>query len=513
MSLLEIKGLTHSFGENLLYRDAGLTLEKGEHIGIVGQNGTGKTTLIRICTEQVIPDAGRILLQPGVSIGYLDQYAKTDGQVTMQNFLKSAFSELYQMERGMIRRYEKAADGDEASLRTAARYQEELEVQDFYSIDTRMEQVANGLGLHSIGLDRRMEQMSSGQRAKVILAKLLLEKPDILLLDEPTNFLDREHIAWLADRLSSLENSYMVISHDFSFLDKVSNRICDIDNATITKYYGSYTEFLKKKTFLREDYIRQYSAQQKEIKRTEEFIRKNIAGRKSKMAKGRQKQLNRMEKMEALEEKEIKPYFHFPELPLTDAEHLTVKNLAVGYYYPILKHISFRIKGGQKAVMTGFNGIGKSTLLKTLMGQIPSMEGHFDFSPQAKIGYFEQELGWPDDTRTPIQIVSDAVPDRIVKEIRKHLAQCGISARHAMQPIGTLSGGEQVKVKMALLTLAPCNFLILDEPTNHLDVSAKDSLKTALCEFSGTVLLVSHEEIFYRDWIEKVIDVEKCQAD
>lgn len=291
MSLLEIEGLTHSFGDNLLYKDAHLSLNKGEHIGIVGPNGTGKSTLIRICTEQAVPDAGRIIWQPKISIGYLDQYAEIDPDITMYSFLKLAFSKLYDIEKAMALLYEKAADGNMDYLNRAASFQEELEIHDFYSIETRIEQVAAGLGLQAIGLERPVGKMSGGQRAKVILAKMLLEKPDVLLLDEPTNFLDKEHVSWLADYLSSLENAFMVVSHDYAFLDKTVNRICDIDHHTITKYFGAYSEFLKKKTRLQEDYARQYSAQQKEIRKTEEFIQKNIAGRKSRMARGRQNSL------------------------------------------------------------------------------------------------------------------------------------------------------------------------------------------------------------------------------
>ena len=509
MSLLEIHGLTHSFGENLLYKNAELTLNKGEHIGIVGKNGTGKSTLVKICTDQVLPDTGEIIWQANTFIGYLDQYAEIDHRLTMRDFLKSVFSRLYHIEAEMASLYEKAANGDMGCLGRAAQLQECLEMEDFCSIDTRIEQVASGLGLFAVGLDRTIDQMSGGQRAKVILAKLLLEKPDVLLLDEPTNFLDKEHVAWLADYLSELENAFMAVSHDFAFLDKIANRICDIDNYQITKYYGTYSEFLKKKTLLREDYVRQYSAQQREIKKTEEFIRKNIAGRKSKMARGRQKQLDRMDKLEALDQKEIKPMFHFPALSLTNTEHLLVSNLAVGYYYPVLSDISFAIKGGQKVVITGFNGIGKSTLLKTLIGHLPALHGQFKFSAQVTFGYFEQDLVWADSNRTPIDILSDAHPDMVMKEIRKHLAQCGISSKHAMQPIGSFSGGEQAKVKMCLLTLIPCNFLILDEPTNHLDAQAKGALKEAMINFPGTVLLVSHEENFYYGWVHRVISIEK----
>ncbi|MDC7291750.1 ATP-binding cassette domain-containing protein [Blautia schinkii] len=510
MSLLEITGLSHSFGDNLLYKDSELSLNKGEHIGVVGQNGTGKSTLIKICTEQVIPDTGRIIWQPNITIGYLDQYAQIDAGMTMKAFLKSAFSDLYSIEKMMNQLYEQATDNNIAGLELAAHYQEKLELSDFYLIDTHIEQVTSGLGLLAIGLERPIEHMSGGQRAKVILAKLLLEKPDILLLDEPTNFLDKEHITWLADYLSNLENAFLVVSHDFGFLDKISNRICDIDNNKITKYYGTYSEFLRKKTLLREDYVRQYSAQQKEIKKTEDFIQKYKAGRKAKMARGRQKQLDRLDRMEALDEKEIKPVFRFSKLPLTDTTHLMVRHLSVGYQYPVLSDIYFTIKGGQKVVITGFNGIGKSTLLKTLIGQIPILQGEFSVSEQVTIGYFEQDLVWADGTMTPLQIISNAYPDLPIKEVRKHLAQCGVSSKHAMQQIDTLSGGEQAKVKMCLLTMYPCNFLILDEPTNHLDMQAKDALRAALQEFSGTVLLVSHEEAFYRDWAQRVIHIEKA---
>ena len=348
MSLLEITNLSHSFSENVLYKNADFSLNKGEHVGIVGQNGTGKSTLIKLCTGQLLPDDGRVTWQSKTSIGYLDQYAEINLQLDMKSFLKTAFLNLYDLEEKMNYLYENMQEGDFQNLNTAARYQEELERQDFYLIDTKIEQVATGLGLLAIGLDRPIAQMSGGQRAKVILAKLLLEKPDVLLLDEPTNFLDKEHVDWLSEYLCGLNNAFMVVSHDYAFLEKISNRICDIDNHKITKYYGTYSEFLRKKTALREDYIRQYSAQQKEIKKTEEFIRKNIAGRKSKMARGRQKQLdrNRMDKAAVKE-------YRKSRLSITISEYLTVQrsmyiwekryNTAMLYRYPKSKKYPYEI--------------------------------------------------------------------------------------------------------------------------------------------------------------------------
>ena len=508
MSLLEITNLSHSFGDKILFKNTEMIINKGEHIGLVGQNGTGKSTLIKICTDQIIPDEGQMIWQPEVSIGYLDQYARIDQDMTMRVFLKQAFKALYEMEIEMNELYEKSVDGNTAFLKQAAYYQEQLEQKNFYMIDTYIEQVAQGLGLLSIGMERSLKEMSGGQRAKVILAKLLLEKPDVLLLDEPTNFLDQEHISWLAEYLSGLDNAYMVISHDDTFLEKITSHICDIDNQKIAKYYGTYSAFCRKKIMLREDYIRQYVNQQKEIEKTEAFIRKNIAGIKSKMARGRRKQLERMDRMEALSQKEIRPAFHIKELPVTNTEHLLVKHLSVGYQYPILSNLNFTVSGGQKVVITGFNGIGKTTLLKTLVNKIPAINGAFHFSEQVTAGYFEQDLIWEDAELSPFQIVSDHNPALSNKEIRIQLARCGISGKHVMQAIGTLSGGEQTKVKMCLLLMQPYNFLIMDEPTNHLDKQAKESLKLALSEFGGTVLLVSHEEEFYKDWAQQVIDIK-----
>lgn len=509
MSLLKITQLSHSFGDQVLYCNGEFSLNKGEHMGIVGQNGAGKSTLIKICTGKVIPDSGHISWKPNLTAGCLDQYANVEKQISMEQFLKAAFANLYETERKMNTYYELAAAGQERFLDCAASCQEQLERNDFYRIDTKIAQVAEGLGLIDVGLNQLMGQMSGGQRAKAILAKLLLEKPDVMLLDEPTNFLDKDHITWLADYLSNSESTFAVVSHDCDFLEKISNVICHIDQRKLKKYYGTYSDFLKKEAFLREDYMRKYSAQQRQIKKTEEFIRKNIAGRKTKMAQGRRKQLNRMVRLKALEEKEGTPDFQFSTLYHSAGEILRAEHLTIGYQQPLLSNISFTMKGGQKMAISGFNGIGKSTLIKTLVGQLAPLQGSAAFASQIKIGYFDQELSWKRGTKTPIELISDYKPELTERELRRNLDRCGISRQHAAQSIETLSGGEQAKVKLCLLTLNPHDFLIMDEPTNHLDNGAKDALKTALVEFKGAVLLVSHEESFYKDWISDILELKK----
>lgn len=509
MSLLEIEGLTHSFGENILYENAALTLNRGEHAGVVGKNGAGKSTLIKICTGRLPADSGHVVWAPGIKTGCLDQYAEIEKTMTVMGFLRSAFADLEKVERQMLKYYERAAQGDEKYLEKAAECQQELEIRDYYSADTKIEQVMEGLGLSSLGGEHFISEMSGGQRAKIILAKILLEEPDVLLLDEPTNFLDHEHVAWLAGYLSQIENAFLVVSHDDEFLNLVSNRIFDVDQKTITKYYGTYTEFQEKKAARQKTYERRYNAQQKKIRATEEFIRKNIAGRKSRMAKGRRKQLERMMKIGTPDQREEKPFFKFREIPSNHTEYLTVKQLSVGYDVPILRGIEFNLMSGQKAVITGFNGIGKSTLIKTLTGQIKSIDGQFRLSDQAETAYFEQDFSWEDKTKTPVEIISEYNPDLTAGEVRRYLARCGIGKKHALQEIHTLSGDEQAKVKLCLLTLKPCNFLILDEPTNHLDVTAKEALREAIMKFQGTVLLVSHGESFYKDWVQKIIHIGK----
>ncbi|WP_079908922.1 ABC-F family ATP-binding cassette domain-containing protein [Paenibacillus sp. 32352] len=508
MSLLEVYDMSHAYGDKVLYRNVQLELYKGEHLGVVGQNGTGKSTLIRILTGEIIPDSGTIKWQPHCKIGHLDQYAEISGSKSILQYLQAAFAEAYELEAELNRLYEQsAATGDEALLLKAAEVQERLDALDYFSIDSLISKVVHGLGIDAIGIDRSIESLSGGQRAKVILAKLLLEKPDVLLLDEPTNFLDKEHVDWLAEYLSLSKQAFIVVTHHYEFLEAVATSICDIEGQTVRKYYGTFKQFLKQKAHLREDHIRQYHAQQKKIEQTEAYIRKNKAGVNSRIARGRQKQLDRLERI-APPTFVSKPSITFRELPLTSQAVLEVSQLEVGYGKPLLPKLNFSMAGGEKLVITGFNGIGKSTLLKTLVGKLPRLSGTFKFAEQAKLGYFEQDLRWEDDGMTPVQIIAEAFPQMNGKDIRRHLSRCGIKEAHVMQSIRTLSGGEQSKVKLCRMLLKGSNVLILDEPTNHLDAETKDALQSALIKFTGSILLVSHEQSFYQEWADRVLDME-----
>lgn len=511
MSLLEVKNLSHTYGDKKLYSNACFELYKGEHMGVVGINGAGKSTLLKIICGTVIPDEGEIKWQPNINIGILDQYAEIIEDYSVYDYLKTAFDELYKIEEKLNKLYEEmACNVNENIMKKAALYQEVLEEKEFYSIDSSIKKVATGLGIDVIGYDKELKKLSGGQRAKVILAKLLLQNPDMLLLDEPTNFLDKEHIKWLSEYLGNFKGAFIIVSHDFNFLDKITTCICDIDHKNIRKYNCGYCKFLKQKERLKEDYVRRYSEQQREIQKLEKYIAKNkVRASTAKMAKGREKQLNKIERMDAPSFKTLKPIIKFKYTEATPNIALSVKNLEVGYKYAILPKLNFSIKNGEKVVITGFNGIGKSTLLKTIVGEIKNLSGKVKFGENIKLGYYEQDLKWENDKLTPLEIILDEFPKMTYNEIRKHLSQCGVKSETALQSIKSLSGGEQSKVKLCRLTLISCNLLILDEITNHMDLECKEALKEALISYEGTVILVSHEASFYKDLADRIIDVEK----
>ena len=433
---------------------------------------------------------------------------KIDRQYTVFDYLRTAFQALYDRESALTETYaQMAEDCSEELIAKASADQEFLESSGFYELDTTILKVANGLGVAALGMDSILATLSGGQRAKVIFAKLLLEKPDVLLLDEPTNFLDAEHIEWLIGYLNDFEGAFIVISHDFDFLDKVTNCICNIEFGTITKYSGNFSKFLEIKDLKREGVIREFKSQQVQIKKYEDYIAKNGArASTANSAKSRQKMLDRIEKIE-LPKNIAKPTFQFTSLPVPTQRTLVVKDLHIGYSDPLLPKMNFHMAPGQKVVITGFNGIGKSTLIKTLIRQVPAISGDFHFAENVKVAYYEQDLVWENPNQTPLQIMTEKFSRLSGSQIRKYLAQCGVQAKNVMQPISSLSGGEQSKVKICMLMLTKANLLILDEPTNHLDVDAKEVLMNELIRWQGNIILVTHEPSFYKEWADKVINI------
>jgi ATPase subunit of ABC transporter with duplicated ATPase domains len=509
VALLDVENISMGFADKKLYDDASFTLNKGEHMGIVGQNGVGKSTLIKIITGVELPVSGTVKWQNNISVGYLDQYADIPEGMTLIEFLHTAYQHLYDQSHHMQKLYEEYAESfDDKLLEQAGRIQEELEANQFYDIETEIERVITGLGLNDVKRDQPIANMSGGQRSKIILAKLILENPDVILLDEPTNYLDTAHITWLEDYLNSFSGAVMVISHDYDFLEHVTNCIVNIAFGKITKYRGDFKSAMRQRAEREKAQQREYDKQQVQIEKAKAFIRKNKAGSKSTMAKSREKMLSHMEIVDP-PSTNIHASFNFPYEDTGSQNALVVDELSVGYDKPLLKPVSFSVNTDEKVGFQGFNGVGKSTLIKSILGIIQPKGGQAHFSPSAKVSYFSQDLIWDNNNETPLQIIQNKFPKLEQKIIRTKLGKCGLDAANAVKPIGELSGGEQTKVKLAMLEFTPSNFLIMDEPTNHLDDETKESLKQAINNFPGNAIIVSHETSFYNGLVDKVLDVEK----
>ncbi|GAA3013164.1 ABC-F family ATP-binding cassette domain-containing protein [Tetragenococcus solitarius] len=507
--MLKLVNISQQFGDKVLYEKLNLQINTGEHVGLIGQNGAGKSTLIKIITGEILPDGGSVELPKNQTVGYLDQYVRVDEQLTIYEFLTQAFAKEKAIEGEISKLYEEySRTPNDTLLEKAGKFQTQLDQSEFYQMDTLIQEMAVGLGLDVLGLDSFLKNLSGGQRSKVILAKLLLEKPAILVLDEPTNHLDDKHVQWLTSFLQNFSGTFLVVSHDQHFINEITTHIADIEFGTLTKYTGNLAKALKQKEANQETYMKRYEAQKKQIEKTESYIRKNKAGSRSKMAKSREKQLAKVERMTP-PTNQIQPNFDFPYKEIVATFAVTTQGLTIGYEKPLLKPIDLSIRYGEKVVLKGFNGIGKSTLLKTLLGKIPALSGEFYYPANTKIDYFEQELTWQSPLQTPLQYLEEKFPSTSYKELRRQLSRCGLNSQLVQESLQLLSGGEQTKVKLAQMTLQTSNFLILDEPTNHIDQKTKESLQETLGNYQGTVLVVSHEQEFYSSFVDRVIDIEK----
>ncbi|MGD9886606.1 MAG: ABC-F family ATP-binding cassette domain-containing protein [Bacilli bacterium] len=501
MSILEIKDLKFSYGEKNLFNSLQLRLFVNDHLGLIGANGVGKTTLMNLMSHRLDPDEGKVIWEDDVSYSYLDQHLQVKPSLTISQYLYAVYQDLFDLEKQMNQYYENLTHADpslyDKILKSAEYLQTTLEEKGFYLIKSKIANVLNGLG---INYDENwpMMNLSSGQRVKVFLAKMLLEEKDVLLLDEPTNFLDSIHVEWLAKYLNSYKKAFVVISHNLDFINAIANVIVEIENKKVEVYKGNYQSYLLQKKLRDDLYKNQYEAQQKYIKTTQDFIDKNIVrASTTKRAQSRRKTLEKLEVLEKpLSVKKIT--FLFPFTNGYNMEAITTKKLTIGYAHPLLSPLSMKIRYGEKVAIVGKNGVGKTTFLKTILGQIPSLSGEFWLNPLNKITYYSQELV-SDKTKTAVEYIQDDYPLMDNGMIRDLLGQYGITGELAVKSLDKLSGGEQTKVRFAKLSLEKSNLLILDEPTNHLDRQAKESLFKALAEYPGTVLLVTHEQTFYRN--------------
>lgn len=512
MSILNVEHLTHGFGDRAIFNDVSFRLLKGEHIGLVGANGEGKSTFFNIVTGKLMPDEGKVEWSKNVRVGYLDQNSTLTKGMTIESVLKSAFSYLFEMEERMNEICDKLGEADpdemDAMMEELGVIQDALTLHDFYVIDAKVEEVARALGLMELGLEHDVTDLSGGQRMKVLLAKLLLEKPDILLLDEPTNYLDVEHINWLKRYLQEYENAFILISHDIPFLNEVVNIIYHMENQELNRYVGDYDNFQKVYEVKKAQLEAAYRKQQQEISELKDFVARNKARVSTRnMAMSRQKKLDKMDVIELAAERP-KPEFSF-QLGRTPGRYIFETNgLVIGYDEPLSKPLDISMERGHKIALVGANGIGKTTLLKSILGLIPPLKGSVELGENLLIGYFEQEIKG-ENKNTCIEEIWEEFPSFSQYEVRAALARCGLTTKHIESQVRVLSGGEQAKVRLCKLMNRETNILLLDEPTNHLDVDAKEELKRALNEYRGSVLLISHEPEFYQDIVNEVWDCSK----
>ena len=494
MSIVTVENVSHSFGGRQILENVSFRLLSGEHVGLVGANGEGKSTFLNILTGKLVPEEGRVAWCRRITRGYLDQHTVLEKGKSIRQVLQDAFSHLFELEAEMLQKYEEMGDCSEERmnelLQDVGEIQDILEHSGFYMIDARIQEVAQGLGLLDIGLEKDVTMLSGGQRSKVLLCKLLLENPMILILDEPTNYLDEGHIAWLKNFLISYEHAFILVSHDIPFLNSVVNIIYHVENCELTRYVGDYDYFLEQHALKKRQLEAAYVKQQKEIADLEDFIARNKARVATRnMAHSRQKKLDKMDRIEKVKEK-VKPSFSFLSDRAPGRVIFDARELVIGYEEPLTKAMHL-----------------VTTLLKTLMGRIPGVSGSVEVDPYASIGFFEQEEAG--ESMSALDYFWKEYPAMTNGEVRAALAKCGLTTDHIESGMCVLSGGEQAKIRLCVLMNREHNVLVLDEPTNHLDVDAKEELKRALKAYKGTILLVSHDPDFYGDIVDEVWNLEE----
>ena len=496
LSTLKVNGLGKSFGIENLFHDVSFEVARGDKVGFVGANGAGKTTLMRCLMGQQEYDAGTIQFDSADTIGYVEQQAQF-GTGTLYEEFKRAFQDIIalaeqkkQMEKSI------GQSADEEALAAYGKVVERFEQLGGYDYESRIRRVAFGLGFTDEDFAKSVAHFSGGQRTRICLAKALLREPDFLFLDEPTNHLDIGMIEWLEGFLQSYPGGVLLISHDRFFLDRVATRILEIENKTITSYEGNYTYFMRVKADRRAALKSAYEKQQDHIKKTEEYIRRYKAGIKSKQARGRQSQLNRLERIVLPPESAAFNYFSFNAPPECAQRVAELEDVTVSFGpHEVFSHLSMLIRNGDGVAIVGPNGAGKTTLLRLLIGELESPTGRVKIGSRVKIGYFSQQH---EGLHMENTLLDELLYEYGITEeqARRYLGAFLFHGEEVYRRIGELSGGEQSRIAFLKLMLTGANFLVLDEPTNHLDIPAKEAVEEALMAFPGTFLTVSHDRYF-----------------
>ncbi len=501
MSLLVATGLSKAFGALDVFSGVDARIEAGDRIGFVGANGAGKTTLLRILAGVEAPTAGDVARRRGLAVGYLPQDPPPAGDETLHSAMLHVFDRLRDQGAALTELEHRLAavasrsNGDyDALLEEYGQAQTAFEVAGGYTYETRIRQVLGGLGFNEDEHGKQMAHLSGGERTRALLAQILLQEPDLLLLDEPTNHLDLEAVEWLEEKLLHWPGAIIVVAHDRYFLDKVATRVWDMNYGVVETYRGNYTAFHGQREMRRERQRREWESQQEFVAKTEDFIRRNLAGQRTKEAQGRRTRLERFLHDEAIDRPQDQKTIRLGLTTQIRSGDLVMatKDLAVGYDRPLFYCPDVDVRRGDRVALIGPNGAGKTTLLKTILGQVKPLGGRVRFGASVEVGYLAQAQAGLDPDETVLDAILD-VQNLPISQARNFLGQFLFSGDDVFRTIGTLSGGQRSRVALARLTLHGANLLLLDEPTNHLDLDTQEILEQVLRQFPGTILLVTHD--------------------
>ncbi|MDD4239177.1 MAG: ABC-F family ATP-binding cassette domain-containing protein [Desulfotomaculaceae bacterium] len=515
MVLLQAAQISKSFGTHNIFAGLNLIVQEGEKAGIVGVNGAGKSTLLKVLTGNLAPDTGEVTRVRDLSLSYLAQGGGLDSKKSIWNEMLAVFTPLIDMEkqlREMERQMSNTSLVEDSVSRQLLENYDNLSAlyksRGGFTYETSIHTVLSGLKFSDLDLATPVNTLSGGQKTRLALARCLLGEPDLLILDEPTNYLDMDNLAWLEQYLQSYRGAVLVVSHDRYFLDALAKVIFELTPGGLTRYTGNYSAFIQQKTVLTEQQLKNYTRQQSEIARQEEFIRRNIAAKDT--TKRAQSRLKALEKVERLERpgQERRVALSFNVVRPSGMEVLQVNNLGIGYNELTLSRgLDFQINRGERVALVGPNGIGKSTLLKTIAGLLPSLEGQVRLGSHVQIGYYEQEQQGLSVDKQVLHELWDRYPNLDEVDVRTVLGRFLFRGDEVKKYVGDLSGGEKSRLTLADLMLQKANLLLLDEPTNHLDLPAKEVLEEALDGYPGTILFVSHDRYFINKTATRVLEL------
>lgn len=517
MILLQVQQVARYFGADTLFENVSLDVSDNSRIALVGRNGVGKSTLLKMIIGNESPDAGQITKKKGLTIGYLAQNTGLESDKTIYDEMLSVFERLQIMEKNLHEMEAKIADpgADHSSsaysqlLNQYDQLLHDFEEQNGYGYEAEVRSVLHGFHFEQEDYDRKISSLSGGQKTRLALAKLLLEQRDLLILDEPTNHLDIDTLTWLEGYVQNYKGALLIVSHDRYFLDRIVNEVYEISHHHSSYYKGNYSAYIDQKAErLRQDW-KNYEKQQAEISKLEDFVNKNLVrASTTKRAQSRRKQLEKMERLERPEGDEKGPHFKFTADSQSGNIVLTVKDAAIGYDGRIISSpINIDLRKNQVMAIVGPNGIGKSTLLKSVLGQIPFVKGSSEFGTNVKVGYYDQEQHNLHDKKTVLNELWDDHPTTPEKDIRSILGSFLFIGDDVSKVVHNLSGGEKARLLLTKLAMKHDNFLILDEPTNHLDIDSKEVLENAVMDFNGTVLFVSHDRYFINKVATCVLEI------